>query len=71
LSTDVINADTKRNFWKKAVAKPSTFVKNVGVQICRNYFQVFPSGKAVGEVILAQLERVPLEHATSLRKGYL
>jgi len=49
---------TKRNFWKKAAAKASTSAKNVEVRICRNYFQVFPLGKAIREAIPAQPERV-------------
>ena len=38
------------------------FAKNVEVRICRNYFQVFPLGKAAGGVIHAQPEHVQLEH---------
>jgi len=71
LNTSVLNVGTKRNFWKKAAAKASTFAKNVEVQICRDYFQVFPSGKAVREAIPAQPERVPLERAAFNRKDCL
>jgi len=71
LNTSVKNVGTKRNFWKKAVAGKNTFVKNVEVQICRNYFQVFPWGKAAREATPAQPERVPLERAASDKKDYL
>ena len=57
---------TKRNFWKKAAAKTSTFAKNVEVQIRKNYFRAFPLGKAAKEVIPAQPER-----ADFLRKDVL
>ena len=58
LNTSVINADTKQNFWKEAVSRTGTSAKNVEVQICRNYYQVFPLVKAVREAIPVQLERV-------------
>jgi len=48
---------TKWIFWKKAAARASTFAKNVEVQIRKNYFRDFPSGKAVKEAIPAQPER--------------
>jgi hypothetical protein len=57
---------TKRNFWKKAAARTSMSAKNVEVQICRNYFQDSPSGKAVKEAVPAQPER-----ADFLRKDIL
>jgi len=62
---------TKQNFWKKAAAKISTSAKNVEVQTCRNYFQVFPLGKAIRESIPAQPERAQLERAASRRKDHL
>jgi len=71
LSTDVKNVGTKWNFWKKPAAKTSTFVKNVESQICRNCFQVFPSGKAAKEAIPVQPERVQLERVDSDRKDML
>jgi len=57
---------TKRNFWKKAAARASTFAKNVEVQIRKNYFRDFPLGKVTREAIPAQLE-----HADFLRKDVL
>jgi hypothetical protein len=65
-----INVGTKRNFWKKAAAKASTTVKNVEAQICGNFFQVFPSDKAVGAAIPAQQERVQLERVDFDRKDF-
>jgi len=66
-----MNAGIKQNFWKKAAAKTSTSAKNAEVQICRSCFQVFPSGKAAREAILAQPERVQLERVDSDRKDVL
>lgn len=66
LSTNAINVGTRRNFWKKTVTQTSTFAKNVAVQICGNYFQVFPLGRATREAIPAQPER-----ADFLRKDVL
>ena len=66
MSTGVINVGTKRNFWKKAAARTSTFAKNVEVRICGNCFQDSPSGKATREAIPAQPER-----ADFLRKDVL
>jgi hypothetical protein len=57
---------TKQNFWKKAAEKVSTSVKNVGVRICKNFFRLFPLGKAVKEAVPAQPER-----ADFLRKDVL
>ena len=47
------------------------FAKNVELRICKNYFQVFPLGKAAREAIPAQPERVLLERVDSNRKVYL
>ena len=46
LSTNVINVDTKWNFWKKAAARTNIFVKSVEVQICKNCFLVSPLDRA-------------------------
>ena len=54
----VTDVDTEVSSWKKEQAKPSTFAKNVGVQICGSCFQASPLGKATREVIPAQQERV-------------
>ncbi|KPJ66057.1 MAG: hypothetical protein AMJ43_09265 [Coxiella sp. DG_40] len=59
MNTSVINVGTKRNFWKKAAAKSSTFAKSVEVQICRNFFQASPLGKVAKTVVPAQLVHVP------------
>jgi len=71
LSTSVISAGAKRNFWKKAAARASTSAKNVEVRICRNCFQVFLLGKAARGAIPAQPEHVQLERVDSDRKDYL
>jgi hypothetical protein len=69
LNTNVINAVTRQNFWKRVATKISTFAKNVEVRICRNYFQGFLLDKAAVGTIPAQPERVPLERVDSDRKG--
>jgi len=71
LNTSVKNAGIRPNFWKKAAVKTSTSAKNVEVRKCRNYFQVFPLGKAAKEAIPAQPERVLPELVDSDRKGCL
>jgi len=68
LSTIVINAGIRPNFWKKAAVKRDTSAKNVEVQICKNCFQVFLLGKTVRVAIPAQPERAQQEHADSDRK---
>jgi len=59
LNTGAINVGAKRNFWKKAAAKTSTFAKNVEVQICRSFFQPFLQQAALNQVVVIP---VPLEH---------
>jgi len=72
LNTSVINAGTRLSFWKKAIVKASTSAKNVEVRICRNYFQVFPLGKAAARgTTPAQLEHVQPERVDSDRKDCL
>jgi hypothetical protein len=71
LSTSVINAGTRQNFWKKAPAKISTSAKNVGARICKNCFQDSPLDKVAKEIIPAQPERAPLELADYDRRDYL
>jgi hypothetical protein len=66
LNISVKSAGTKRNSWKKAAKKVNTSVKNVGVRICKNFFRLFPLGKAVKEAVPAQPER-----ADFLRKDVL
>ena len=52
--------------WKKAIVRTSMSAKNVGVRICRNYFQVFPLDKAARGAIHVQPEHVDFN-----RKGCL
>jgi len=70
LNTSVINAGTKRNFWKKVAEKTSTFVKNVEVQICGSFFQAFPSGRVARAAVHAQPEHVQLEPVDFDRKDF-
>ena len=44
----------RQNFWKKAVVKTSTFVKNVEVQIRKNCFPAFPLGKVARTAVPAR-----------------
>jgi len=69
LNTSVTNAVTRWISWKKAVVRASTSAKNVGVQIRKNCFQVFPLDKVAGEAIPAQPESVQPERADFLRKN--
>jgi len=63
--------DIRPNSWRKAPVKRGTFAKNVEVNKCKNFSQVFLLGKAVREAILVQQERVPLERAAFDRKDIL
>ena len=47
----------KSEFLEKAIVRKSTSAKNVEVRICRNYFRVFPLGRAA-RAIPAQQGRV-------------
>jgi hypothetical protein len=73
LSTDVINAGTKPNSWKKLIAPRSILVKSAAAISYKNFSQPFLQQVAQNRVtaILAQPERVPLELAASHRKELL
>ncbi|KPJ66295.1 MAG: hypothetical protein AMJ43_08555 [Coxiella sp. DG_40] len=61
---------TKRNFWKKAVAKTSTFANAAKVQTCKNYSRVSPLDRAAN-LRQGAMKPVQLEHADSHRKELL
>ena len=71
MSTSVINAGTRRNSWKKALAKISMSAKNVEAWIRKKHFQGLLLDKAAREVIPAPPERVRPGHVDFDRKDFL
>ena len=76
LNTGVINVGTKLNSWKEETVRSGMSAKSVEARICKSYFRVFPSGKAVRQMIPVQQEHVLLEYVLLEcddfdRKGFL
>lgn len=65
-----MNVGTKRNFWKKAAVRASTYAKSVEVQILKNCFQVSPLDRATN-FRHGAMNPVQRERALFLRKDVL